>query len=77
MKINWYLLKSGKLQKQPSPANWPEGDISQLEENWFDIEEAEQDEMNLLEASIEVSLAPCYPTLEFATSGGVLNPKRE
>jgi hypothetical protein len=34
-------------------------------------------EMNLLAASIEVSLAPGYPTLEFAASGGVLNSKRE
>ena len=45
MKINWYLLKSGKLQKQPSLADWPEGDISQFGENWFDIEEAEPDEI--------------------------------
>jgi hypothetical protein len=34
-------------------------------------------EMNLLDASIEVSLAQGYPTVEFAASGGVLNPKRE
>jgi hypothetical protein len=33
--------------------------------------------LNFLDASIEVSLAPGYPTLEFAASGGVLNPKRE
>jgi magnesium transporter len=45
MKINWYLLKSGKLQKQTSPADWPEVDISHLGENWFDIEEAEPDEI--------------------------------
>jgi hypothetical protein len=30
--------------------------------------------MNLLDATIEVSSAPDYPTLEFAASGGVLNP---
>jgi hypothetical protein len=28
--------------------------------------------MNLLDASIEVSLVPGYPTMEFAASGGVL-----
>ena len=33
--------------------------------------------MNLLDASIEVSSVPSYPTMEFAASGGVLNPKRE
>jgi magnesium transporter len=45
VKINWYLLKSGKLQKQPTPAGWPEGDISQLGESWFDVEDAEPDEI--------------------------------
>jgi len=33
--------------------------------------------MNLLDASIEVSLLQRYRTKEFAASGGVLNPKRE
>jgi hypothetical protein len=33
--------------------------------------------MNLLDASIEVSLAGNYPTIEFAVTAGVLNPKRE
>jgi hypothetical protein len=33
--------------------------------------------MNLLDASIEVSLTPDYSTIAFAASGGVLNPKRE
>jgi hypothetical protein len=33
--------------------------------------------MNLLDASIEVSLAQGYQPMEFAASGGVLNPKRE
>jgi len=31
------------------------------------------DKMNLLDASIEVSLVPDYPTMEFAASGGVVN----
>jgi Mg2+ and Co2+ transporter CorA len=45
VKINWYLLKSGKLQKQPPPVDWPEGDIKQLDENWFDIEDAQPEEI--------------------------------
>jgi magnesium transporter len=45
VKINWYLLKSGKLLKQPSTTDWPKGDISQLGESWFDIEEAEPEEI--------------------------------
>ena len=46
MKINWYLLDSGKLIKQPTSLEWPKGDISQLGEVWFDIEEAEPVELS-------------------------------
>ena len=45
MKINWYLLSSGKLKKQPAPAGWPVGEPGRLGESWFDIEDAEPDEL--------------------------------
>jgi Mg2+ and Co2+ transporter CorA len=45
MRFNWYLLHSGKLQKQPVTTDWPTGDPGQLGESWFDIEEAEPDEL--------------------------------
>ena len=45
MKINWYLLNAGKLQKQPSPTGWPKEDISQPGESWFDIEDAKPEEI--------------------------------
>jgi len=45
VRINWYLLNSGKIQQQPSPDGWPKEDVNQLGESWFDIEEAEPDEI--------------------------------
>jgi Mg2+ and Co2+ transporter CorA len=45
MRFNWYLLNSGKLQKQPASADWPTIDPGQTGESWFDIEEAEPDEL--------------------------------
>jgi len=45
MKINWYLLNSGKLKTQPSTEDWPTGDLGQLGESWFDIEDAEPEEL--------------------------------
>jgi Mg2+ and Co2+ transporter CorA len=45
VRINWYLLNSGKLQKQPDPASWPTGDLGQLGESWFDIEDVEPEEL--------------------------------
>ena len=45
VKINWYLLNAGKLQKQPSPSGWPKGDISLQGESWFDIEDAQPEEI--------------------------------
>jgi Mg2+ and Co2+ transporter CorA len=45
VKINWYLLDSGKLLKQSPTTNWPAEDLGQLGETWFDIEEAEPEEI--------------------------------
>lgn len=45
MRISWYLLTSGKLQEQPGPLAFPEGDLGQLGPSWFDIEDAGPDEL--------------------------------
>jgi Mg2+ and Co2+ transporter CorA len=45
MKINWYLLNSGKLEKQPPFSGWPKSPVGQQGELWFDIEEAEPEEL--------------------------------
>jgi Mg2+ and Co2+ transporter CorA len=41
MSINWYVLSSGKLTRQPALAGWPAGGTSQPGENWFDIWDVE------------------------------------
>jgi Mg2+ and Co2+ transporter CorA len=45
VRINWYLLNSGKLQQQPAAADWLKVNMGQLGESWFDIEEAEPGEV--------------------------------
>jgi Mg2+ and Co2+ transporter CorA len=45
VKINWYLLNSGKLEEQPAPSSWPTSLVSQPGESWFDIEDAEPEEL--------------------------------
>jgi Mg2+ and Co2+ transporter CorA len=45
VKINWYLVKSGKLEEQQPLNNWPTLDISKLAESWFDIENAKPEEI--------------------------------
>jgi hypothetical protein len=45
VRVDWYLLKSGKLEKQPAPESWPAGDLGQLGESWFDIEGAEPEDL--------------------------------
>jgi Mg2+ and Co2+ transporter CorA len=45
VRINWYLLSSGKLSLQSSPAGWPANDRAKLGESWFDILEASTDEL--------------------------------
>ena len=45
MIINWYLLISGKLQKQPASFTWLVYDQGRLGETWIDIEDASPDEL--------------------------------
>ena len=45
MKINWYLVSSGRLKEQQPLTNWPTVDISKLGESWFDIEDAKPEEI--------------------------------
>jgi magnesium transporter len=45
MKINWYLISTGKLIRQASPEDWPKKILKREEESWFEIEEANLDEL--------------------------------
>ena len=62
MKINWYLLLSGKLQRQQTTFTWPTGDQGQLGETWLDVEEAGPDELRQFLAPLDLhplQLAHC------------------
>jgi Mg2+ and Co2+ transporter CorA len=54
MKIHWYLLDSGRLQEQPAPTGWPDGNLGAPGESWFDIEEAEPEELRLFLAPLNL-----------------------
>ncbi len=45
MRVNWYLLKSGKLRKQQAPFSWPKAGPGRLGEVWIDVEEFEAEEL--------------------------------
>jgi Mg2+ and Co2+ transporter CorA len=45
MRVNWYLLKSGKMRKQQAPFSWPKAGPGKLGEVWIDVEEFETEEL--------------------------------
>jgi magnesium/cobalt transport protein CorA len=45
VKINWYLISSGRLKEQQPLTNWSTVDISKLGKSWFDIEDAKPEEI--------------------------------
>jgi Mg2+ and Co2+ transporter CorA len=73
VRINWYLLNSGKLQKQPAPAGWPTGDLGQLGESWFDIEDAEPEELRRFLAPLNLHPLILDRCVDLADIPGVLS----
>ena len=45
MKINWYLISSGNLIKQPSRSEWNFEEINKMGESWIDIQEPNPQEL--------------------------------
>jgi Mg2+ and Co2+ transporter CorA len=72
MKVNWYLLKSGKLQKQETDFVWPIGDFKQLGETWLDVEESQPDELRQLLAPLQLHPLQLMHCLDKDTDPGVL-----
>jgi Mg2+ and Co2+ transporter CorA len=72
MKIHWYLLSSGRLQEQPAPAGWPDGDLGALGESWFDVEEAEPQELQSLLAPLNLHPLLVERCLAQANAPGVV-----
>jgi magnesium transporter len=66
MNIKWYLLDSGILQKQTSPAGWPAKNLAEPGESWFDIEDANEEELRQFLNHLDlhpVQLARCLDSV--------------
>jgi magnesium transporter len=73
MKINWYLLSSGKLQKQAAPAGWPVGEPGRLGESWFDIEDAEPEELRRFLEPLNIHPLMLDRCIDLAVVPGVIS----
>ena len=76
MKINWFLLNSGRLQKQPTITGWPTTDINQLRESWFDVEEATLEELRSFLAPLDLHPVMMNRCLDSANTPGVISHDR-
>ena len=73
MKINWYLLSSGKLRKQPAPQGWPTGEPGRLGESWFDIEDAGPEELRQFLAPLNLHPLMLARCLDQSVVPGVIS----
>ena len=73
MIVNWYLLISGKLQKQPTSFTWPIGDQGQLGEIWLDVEEAGSDELRQFLVPLDLHPLQLTHCLDSDLDPGVLS----
>jgi Mg2+ and Co2+ transporter CorA len=76
LKINWFLLNSGRLQKQPTITGWPTTDINQLRESWFDVEEATLEELRSFLAPLDLHPVMMNRCLDSANTPGVISHDR-
>jgi Mg2+ and Co2+ transporter CorA len=73
MKVNWYLLISGKLQRQQIAFTWPTGDQGQLGETWLDVEEAGPDELRQFLAPLDLHPLQMAHCLDSDIDPGVMS----
>lgn len=73
MKVRWYLISSGKLREQPDPGGWPGRDPGQAGDSWFDIEEAEQEELRQFLAHLDLHPVMLGHCLDRANTPGVIS----
>jgi Mg2+ and Co2+ transporter CorA len=72
MKINSYLLSSGKLLGRPADSP-PLIDPRQTEEVWFDLEDAEPDELKRFLSTLELHPVMLNRCLDKANTAGVIS----
>jgi Mg2+ and Co2+ transporter CorA len=76
LKINWFLIGSGKLQKQPNIVDWPSTGLNQQGESWFDIEEATPEELQSFLAPLDLHPVMINRCLDSANTPGVISYDR-
>jgi magnesium/cobalt transport protein CorA len=76
VKINWYLVSSGRLKEQQPLTNWPRVDISKLGESWFDIEDAKPKEILNFLAPLELHPVMIKRCSDSASTPGVISYDR-
>jgi Mg2+ and Co2+ transporter CorA len=73
MKIKSYLLTSGRLQEQSATDGLPEIDPGQTAETWYDIEDAEPDELRWFLSALELHPLMLNRCLDKANTPGVIS----
>jgi Mg2+ and Co2+ transporter CorA len=76
LKINWFLLDSGRLQKQPTITGWPTTKIDQIGESWFDVEEATPEELRSFLEHLDLHPVIMKRCLDSTNSPGVISHNR-
>jgi len=73
MRVNSYVLKSGKLQRQEASFTWSVSDLGQLGENWLDVEDAGADELRQFLAPLDLHPLQLMHCLDSDIDPGVLS----
>lgn len=73
MKIKSYLLTSGRLQERPATDGLPKIDPGQTAETWYDIEDAEPDELRRFLSTLELHPLMLNRCLDKANTPGVIS----
>ena len=69
-------MSSGRLQEQPTPSDWPKTDLSQLGESWFDVEDAQPEELRRFLAPLNLHPVMSTRCLDSANTPGVISYDR-
>jgi zinc transporter len=72
VKINWYLIRLGRLQEQPTSTNWPTA-LSQQGESWFNIEDAKPEELQKFLAPLDLHPVMIKRCLDSTNTPGVIS----
>jgi len=73
MKVNWYSLASGKLQKKQAPSSWLAGEMKQTGESWLEVDETEPQALRQFLAPLDIHPLQLARCLDSVIDPGVLS----